>query len=154
MPLKNKKGVTLVEVLISISLLSALLVGLVGAFFISKNGTQTARHKMVAMGHIRNYIAQEVKAGFLGGYVAGNYYVTVSSNTPVSVVIDDRGTTGTSDDLNGTITPSPYPATVVTLGTSPKTSQYKTIGFIVQWSEGSPARTYRERAMAYVADHK
>lgn len=153
----NNRGLSLVEALISIVLVSVLLMGILGAFIISRLGVDRAKHRMMAMNTVREYMEQEIKSGYLGGYVDGDYYVTVSSSNPVTFTIDDNSTTDPADDLTGTITPDPYPATTYTIGTSPKTARYKKIGFVVSWNEklfgGSALPTSYERAAAYVAEH-
>lgn len=148
-----RRGVTLVESLISILLLSTLLVSVIGVFYISKLSTSRAKHRFIAMNIAKQNMESEIQAGFHEGQVDIDYYTTVVSATPVSVTIDDRGTTGTSDDLVGTIRPSPYPATIDTIGTS----RTKTIGFVVQWTEdvfgsGTP-QTCTERVVTHVAEH-
>lgn len=160
----NKKGLSLVEALISIALVSVLLAGILGAFIISRLGVDRAKHRMMAMNTIRQYMEQEIKAGFLGGFgakpgggVDTDYYLTVDSSTPATFTIDDMGTASTADDLTGTIAPDPYPATTYEQGIPPTSCRYKKIGFVVQWDEklfGGPSLpTSRERAAAYVADH-
>src|SRR3989338_1404295 len=123
---KKSDGLTLIESLISIALLSVLLVSILGAFFVSKLSTLRARHRIAAMNTIREYMEQETRAGYLGGYVDGDFYVMASSSNPISITIDDRGTADTSDDIVGTIKPSPYPAATAAIDTI----SYKTIGFI------------------------
>lgn len=154
----KRKGVTLVETLISILLVSALLVGVLGAYFISMLSTAHARHRMTAMNILHEHIEQEIRAGYDGGNDGdADYYVTTVSGDPVSVTIDDRGTTDTSDDLNGTITPSPYfPNNIENADGSPINRSgvpYKIIGFVVQWTEDYTSTTCTERAASYVAYH-
>jgi type II secretory pathway pseudopilin PulG len=155
--LSNKKGMSLVEALMSIVLISVLLIAILGAFIISRLGVDRAKHRMMAMNTIRQYMEQEIKAGYLGGYVSGSYYATVSSSDPITFTVDDLGTVSTADDLTGTIRPDPYPATTYTIGTAPKTARYKKLGFVVEWDEklfGGPGLpTSRERTAAYVAEH-
>ena len=158
MVLKNNRGLTLTESLVGIVLLSALLIGTIGAFFISKMSTIRAYHRISAMNILKEYLEQEVKAGFLGGYAEGDYYVTASSAGPMPVIIDDRNTVSTSDDLTGTVRPIPYPGAVTVIGTSPMTHSYKSVGFIVEWNEtegmfgGGSAVSCSERALTYVAE--
>jgi len=158
--LSNKKGMSLVEALMSIVLISILLIGILGAFVISRLGVDRAKHRMMAMNTIRQYMEQEIKAGYLGGFGAKpgggedtDYYLTVDSDTPIEFTIDDTG----ESVLTGTIKPDPYPATTYEEGTSPNSCRYKKVGFVVEWNEklfGSPTLpTSRERAAAYVADH-
>ena len=154
MVLKRRDGLTIVECLVAIVLVSALVTSILGAFFISRLSAERAKHRMVAMNRIRAYMEQEIKAGFLGGYPGQNYYVSVLSGDPEPVIIDDRGTPGTSDDLNGTITPDPYPATAYTAGTEPNICRYKKIGFVVAWTEELFGQICRERAATYVTEHK
>ena len=157
MPLNRKNGLTFVEALVSMALVSTLLVSVLGALIISRLGVDRAKHRMMAMNTIRAYMEQEIKAGYLGGYVSGNYYVSVSSSNPITFTIDDNGTSTTADDLTGTIKADPYPAQTYEEGTSPNTCRYKKIGFVVEWTEkqfgGGNMPTSRERAATYVADH-
>lgn len=155
----DKKGMSLIEALISICLISALSVSILGAFIISRLGVDRAKHRMMAMNTIRQYMEQEIRAGYLGGFGAKpgggddtDYYLTVDSNTPIVFTIDDTGTS----PLTGTIKADPYPATTYEEGTSPNSCRYKKVGFVVEWNEklfGSSIPTSRERAAAYVADH-
>jgi len=151
---------TLVEALISICLISVLLLGIMGAFIISRLGVDRAKHRMMAMNTIRQYMEQEIKAGYLGGFgakpgggVDTDYYLTVDSSGAISFTIDDTGTSV----LTGTIRPDPYPAGTYEEGTAPDSCRYKKVGFVVEWKEelfgGTSLPTSRERAAAYVADH-
>jgi len=155
--MSNTRGLTLVEALISILLISVLLVGILGAFVVARLGVDRAKHRMMAMNTIRQYMEQEIRAGYLGGFgarddesVDEDYYLTVDSASSASFTIDDTG----SSTLQGTIRPDPYPAETYEIGTSPDSCRYKKIGFVVEWDEtlsGGSAST--ERAIAYVADH-
>lgn len=160
MRLNNRKGLSLVEALISIALISALLMGILGAFIISRLGVDRAKHRMMAMNKIRQYMEQEIKAGYLGGFGAKpgggddtDYYFTVDSSSPITFVIDDSG----SSVLEGTIKPEPYPAETFERGTDPDVCRYKKVGFVIEWQEklfGGPTLPIsRERTAAYVADH-
>lgn len=156
----GRKGLSLVEALISMALIGALLVGILGTFIISRLGVDRAKHRMMAMNKIREYMEQEIKAGYLGGFGAKpgggediDYYLTVDSADPISFVIDSSGT----QVLSGTIRPDPYPAETYEQGVEPDICRYKKVGFVVEWDEelfGGPALpTSRERTAAYVADH-
>lgn len=143
-----KRGLTLIEALVSITIVASLVVGILGTFFISRLGAERAKHRIAAMNKLREYMEQEICAGYLGGSVDGDYYMTVSSSSTVNFTVDDRGTSGTSDDLVGTITPNPYPAPTATIGAF----RYKTIGFVAQWNEDTSS-TCRERVATHVAEH-
>ena len=164
----STKGITLIENLIAIVLISTLMIGILGAFIISRLGVDRAKHRMMAMNTIRQYMEQEIRAGFLGGFgarqngtVDADYYVTVDSGNPITFTIDDNGTPSTADDLTGTIMPDPYSVTdpdyIYEEGTVPNSCRYKKVGFVVEWQEklfgGPTLPTSRERAAAYVADH-
>jgi len=160
MHLKNRKGLSLVEALISMALIGALLVGILGTFIISRLGVERAKHRMMAMNKIREYMEQEIKAGYLGGFGAKpsgeedtDYYLTVDSASPATFVIDSSGT----KPLTGTIRPDPYPAQTFEQGISPNICRYKKVGFVVEWNEelfgGPTLPVSRERTAAYVADH-
>jgi len=138
---KDRSGVTLVESLVSIFLVSVLLVGVLGAFFISRMGTLHAQHRIAAMNILKEYMEQEVMQGYDGGSDGeADYYFRAASANPIPVSIDG---------LTGSITPDPYPAELLT--------GYKIIGFVVQWNEDAfgpgahPACS--ERALTYIADH-
>lgn len=151
--MKKRSALTLIESLISMALLSVLLVSILGAFFISRMSTLRAKHRITAMDIIRGYMETEIKAGYLGGYVDGDSYAMVSSSSAIAVTIDDRGTADASDDLSGTIKPSPYPASIQTIDTV----SYKTIGFVAEWNEDvfgtGPAPACSEKAVTYVSEH-
>lgn len=158
MTLKNCKGLTLTESIMSIFLLSVLIVGLLGAFFISRMGTLHAIHRMKAINILKDYLEQEVMYGYSGGEDdEADYYETVVSSSPVNVVIDDRNTPDTSDDLTGTITADPYPAQQVVVGSGPSEVEYKINGFIVTWADDTPGPgtppVCNERAVTYIANH-
>ena len=173
------RGLTLIEALISTLLVSVLLVGILGAFIISRLGVDRAKHRMMAMNKIRAHMEQEIKAGYLGGFgaradgtVDTDYYLTVDSGASVSFIIDDMNTASTADDLIGTIRPDPWSDGadryyfkdgdgVIYTGEPPagsghKYGEFKKIGFVVEWTEkqfGGTMPTSRERAAAYVAKH-
>jgi hypothetical protein len=143
--------------MVAMLLVSFLLFCVLGSFVLARLAEDRAKHRMQAMNKIREYMEQEVKAGYLGGYAKGDYYVTVSSAATADFTIDDMGTVSPSDDLVGTIKPDPYPGSVYTTGTAPKTARYKLVGFVVEWQEklfgGASMPVSRERAAAYVAEH-
>ncbi len=148
MAAKNIKGITLIENLIAILLVSALLIGVMGAFFISKVGTSRSKHRMVAMNLIKEYTEQEIAAGYDGGAGSG-YYVTVSSAAGNSVTIDDN--------VQGAIAPDPYyPNNIEDAAGDPLIYSgvpYKVIGFIVTWNEPATGHVCTERAVVYVSYH-
>lgn len=155
--MSNTRGLTLVEALISILLVSVLLIGILGAFVVARLSVDRAKHRVMAMNTIRQYMEQEIKAGFLGGFgvrddgsVDTDYYLTVDSGNSSDFTIDDTG----SSVLRGRLKPDPYPAETYEIGTSPNSCRYKKIGFVVEWDEKlSGGADSTERAVAYVADH-
>lgn len=159
MYLTGKKGVSLVEGLISIFLLSALIVGVLGAFFVSNLSTSIAKHRITAMSVLKDYLEREIMAGYDGGDDGeADYYATVTSATPITVTIDDRGTAGdASDDLVGTLTPTPYfPDNMQDAGGNPLVQSgvpYKIVGFVINWTEDMTGNACSERATSYVVYH-
>lgn len=139
MSLKNKKGVTLVENLIAISLLSIIVVSSLGGFIVAKLGSVRAKHRMAAMSLVKEYMEKEISAGYYFGQ-----YQTFESSDPA---------TRTIDGIDYTITPLPYPATDATEGSV----NYKMVGFRVTWTEalydqvGSVACS--EQSATYIARH-
>jgi type II secretory pathway pseudopilin PulG len=137
MRIKNKAGVTLIENLVSIVLLSIVVIATIGGFVIAKTGATRAQHRTVAMGLIREYMNKEISSG----YYYGQYY-TFSSGTAV---------TSTIDGITYSTTPEPYPAT----DNSEGSMHYKTVGFCVRWDEplygGTGSVQCSERAATYIA---
>ena len=167
---KRRKGVTLIESLISIVILSALLVSMLGAFFISRLGTEHAKHRLAAMNILREFVEYELRFGYDGINDGDGFANTLikdddANGEPdlINVVIDDRTTADTADDIVGTITPEPYfPYNLEDAGGSllyyPSTGfNYKIIGFVVRWTEnvfgGGTGLQMSERLAAYVAKH-
>jgi len=166
---KNSRGVTLVETLTSIVLLSILLCSILGAFFVSKLSTAHARHRVSAMNILRSYIDYELAYGYDGvsdGDGFANPLVVSTDGTnpdPITVTIDDRGTVDTSDDLTGTVTAEPYfprnleDASGELYYYREGAYNYKIIGFNIQWNEDFFGRgqgfVCRERSSVYVARH-
>ncbi len=144
MRIENRNGLTLVESLIAIFLLTTLLVSILGAFFISKLSASHAKHRLAAMNILREYIEQEIEAGYDGGNDAeADYYITVTSADPVTRVVDGKAFS---------IKPDPYyPDNVEGLvyGTVP----YKIVGFVVTWAEDVTGQVCSERAVTYVTYH-
>lgn len=144
--------------MISILLVSTLLVGLLGTFFISKVTTSRARHRMAAMNILKEYIEREVAADYDGGSDGeSDYYVTVISAAPVAVTIDDRSTPDDSDNLVGAIVADPYyPDNTENEDGSPISYDgvpYKIIGFIVTWNEDLTNQACSESAHTYLSYH-
>lgn len=131
----NDRGLTLVESLVSIVLISVLLVGILGAFYISKVGTVHARHRMTAMSLVREYLEKEISLGY--------YFGIYNQSASVSITIDG---------VTYTITPDPATPVVSQEGGV----SYKLIGFNVTWDEpryGGGNIICSERAVTHVAQH-
>jgi len=160
MHLKNKKGLTLIETLVSIGLLSVLVFSIMGAFYVSMGSTGRAKHRLTAMNVVRGFMEQEMRLGYDGGEL-DDYYATVTSGTAVPVTIDDRGTVNTSDDLMGALTCDPlYPNNIMnSVGAlfNFDGTRYKIIGFVVTWTDNSfgvgQSAVCSERAVTYVCEH-
>lgn len=156
---KVNSGLTLVESVVSIFIVTSLLVGLLSTFYISKSSALSAKHRMAAMNIIKEHMEREIKAGYDGGGddLEADFYTTVSSADPVQVTIDNRGTASVSDDLFGTIIPDPYQpdnidnpdGSLMTYNNIP----YKIIGFIVTWTEDRTGQVCTERAYCHVSLH-
>ena len=116
---------TLVEALISICLISALSISILGAFIISRLTVDRAKHRMMAMNTIRQYMEQEIKNGFwVESGEDTDYYLTVDSSSSIEFTIDDTG----ASVLKGRIKPDPFPADTYTEGTDPNICHYKKKG--------------------------
>lgn len=137
---KKKMGITLIENLVTIVLLSVLVMTTIGGFVVAKTGAIRAKHRTIAMGLIKEYMEKEV----LSGYYFGQYS-TFTSATAVTTAIDG---------ITYSITPDPYPAGV---GSGEALDSYKIIGFRVIWDEpiygniGSVSCS--ERTGTYVVRH-
>ncbi len=136
---KRKTGITLMENMVTIILLSVLVMTTIGGFIVAKTGAIRAKHRTIAMSIVKEYMETEV----LNGYYFGQYF-TFTSNAAVTTTIDG---------VTYSITPDPYPANGGTEGGIP----YKIIGFRVMWDEpiygniGSVSCS--ERTGTYVAKH-
>lgn len=154
-------GLTLVESVISIFMLTILLVGLMSTFYIAKTSGQHAKHRMNAMNILKWYMEQEIQeinhAYDRGSENEADFYATVTSADPVQVIIDDRGTADAYDDLIGTIKPDPYfPNNIENPDGSPIAYigvPYKIVGFVVTWTEDRTGQVCTERAVTYVSFH-
>lgn len=135
----KKRGITIVENLVAIALLTTLVIITIGSFVIAKMGAIRASHRIVAKGLIREYMEKEIANGYYFGQ-----YITFASGTAATTTIEG---------ITYSVTPEPYPATDNTEGGR----HYKTIGFRVQWNEpiygqvGSVSCS--ERAATYTAQH-
>jgi len=160
MRLKNIKGLTLIETLISIGLLSVLVFSIMGAFYVSMGSTGRAKHRLAAMNVIRSFMEQEMRLGYNGGEL-DDYYATVTSGTSVPVTIDDRGTASAADDVMGALACDPlYPSNIMNgVGAlfNFDGTRYKIIGFVVTWTDDSfgagQGAVCSERAVTYVCEH-
>ncbi len=136
---KKKMGITLIENLVTIVLLSVLVMTTIGGFIVAKTGAIRAKHRTIAMGLVKEYMEKEVSSGYYFGQ-----YSTFTSGTAVTTAIDG---------ITYSVTPDPYPAGSGTEGGI----FYKIIGFRVMWGEpiygniGSVSCS--ERAGTYVAKH-
>lgn len=158
--MSDRRGLTLVESLVSILLLGAFLSGFLGAFFISRLSTARAQHKIIAMNIIKDYMEREMSAGFPGGEDGdGDHYVTLDSPDPLTVT---PSVAVTIDGRTYTLRPDPYypdnvedPVTHLPL--TYQNTNYKITGFTVSWNEdllgGAVGPACTERAAAYIFDH-
>ncbi len=62
----NRRGITLVECLISIILIGTLLGCILGAFFISRSAASKTEHRLVAIALLREFMEFETRCGFDG----------------------------------------------------------------------------------------
>lgn len=136
MRIKNERGLTLVESLVSIALISVLLVGVLGAFYVSKTSTMHARHRITAMNLAREYMEKEISLG----YYFGIYFQAAAIVRNV-------------DGVAYTITPDPSVPVIASEGGV----SYKLIGFRVTWEEarygGAGNLQCSERVTTHVAQH-
>ena len=159
----GNKGVTLIEGLVGTLLLSIILLGIMGAYYLSLYTVSQGRHIAVANSTLQSYMNREIQAGYAGGSAGGAYYAasTLAAGPSINVTIDDRGTADTSDDLMGVLTCSPwYPDNIRSaLGGDLRFEvvRYKITGFTVSWVEGAPltgqAHVCSVSAASYVCEH-
>ncbi len=88
------RGVTLIEVIISIFIVAFMLVGMIRFYSLGNIQTTIARHKMMAMNLAQAEI-ENLKNTTYEGIVLSNYPLTQI------VKIDTGETSGTSDDVDG-----------------------------------------------------
>jgi hypothetical protein len=158
----DNKGVTLIENLVGIFLLSTLLIGIIGAYYLSLSTVNRGKHVAMANSILCSYMDLEAQAGYNGGSFDGSYYNTMPLSTLgfVNVTIDDRGTADTSDDIVGTLTCSPWAPLNVqdSLGNTLNFDgvRYKIVGFVLSWVEptiGGQGQPFSVRTASYVCEH-
>lgn len=120
-------------------LISIIVISSLGGFIIAKLGSIRAKHRMVAMSIVKEYMEKEASSGYYYGQ-----YNTFASSSPATTTIDG---------VTYTITPVPYPATDSLEGSI----HYKTVGFRVTWTEtlynqiGSVSCS--EQSVTHIAKH-
>jgi len=120
MKLKEQKGLTFTEALVSIILLSAIVGSVLGAFFIARASTVRAGHRLVAMNLVREWMEKEIANGYgSGGYDAFN---------PAA------DATRVIEGVTYTINEYPDPS-ITSIEGGVGGIPYKTIGFRVTWNE-------------------
>lgn len=120
MKLKERKGLTFTEAMVSVILLSTILGSILGAFFIARASTVRAGHRLIAMNLVREWMEKEIA----NGYGSGGYDVFNSANDGTRVI----------EGMTYTITQYPNPS-VISIEGGVGGIPYKTIGFQVTWSE-------------------
>lgn len=139
-----KKGISLIENLVTIVLVSIIVIATIGGFVVARVGAIRSNHRTIAISILRNYMEQEISNGYFFGQ-----YATFASATPVQITGDGA----VVYDVTYTVTPEPYPPTDNTEGSR----HFKTVGFRVQWNEplwgGAGSVTCSERAATYIAQH-
>jgi len=147
MNLKNNSGLTLVENLVAILLVSTLLIGVMGAFFISRSSISRARHRMTAMSIVREWMEKELAVRG-GGYGSGGY----------EAFNPDTDSTRVVDNVTYTIVRYPEVSPTLYEPAGDLTGiPYTTLGFKVSWQENfyltSGSVTCSEKAVTHVARH-
>lgn len=131
----SRRGITLVECLVTIFLVSTLFGCVLGAFFISRGAAKRTEHRMVAVSLLREFMELETRFGFDGyavrdaddqltaqyidsngdGYFHDDYYGYIRDfNTARGYIFPDAITPGewigpiTIGDLTLKIKPDPY----------------------------------------------
>jgi type II secretory pathway pseudopilin PulG len=140
------KGLTLIESLVSMFLISALLVALLGAFLISRISAVRAKNRHIAAALAREYLEQEIMAGYHDMVSPDDGYNCISSGDPF---------TRSVDGVTFTIAPYPYDPDNWNMLSYGDIS-YKVVGFIVTWTEpllGGAGQECSERTVTYVALH-
>lgn len=124
--MRSDKGLSLVEMLISMSLFVLVWVSLVGSILVGKEAETRSRHKIQA-----TYAAQRVMES-----LRKQSFASIVSQTGGSVTVDTKGTDTAADDLIGTQTINVinYPAT---------NPIYKKVGVTIRWREGGPVGPYQ-----------
>ncbi|MFA5256159.1 MAG: type II secretion system protein [Candidatus Omnitrophota bacterium] len=136
----NRKAVTLVESLVSLTLLTALISCVFGSFYISKLSAARATHKVVAMNLARQYMEKEISKGYNSGS-----YCTFTSSAPVIW-------TDPADGVKYSIAPSPIVAPDLGTVSSTEGTNYKIIGFVVTCYAPSGGVESTERVVTCIAD--
>ena len=140
--LNGKRGFTLVESLVGISLVAIMFISIMGVFEIAVTIVNHAAHRIVAVNLIQQRLENEIAAAVsnpaanLGRYNVNDPFVSVVDNVTYTIT---------------PATPAPNPVTITTMGVAPNAARYETIGFTVQWNENGVSQT--EKLAVQVADH-
>jgi type II secretory pathway pseudopilin PulG len=147
---RGKKALTIIESLVSITLLSIFVLGLVGSFFIAKSGASKARHRHMVMNLLDEWMGIEARAGYDGGSgQEADYYANplVTSPDPVPVTVGD---------VTVNIQPDPYYPNNIENSDGSQIAYhgvpYKIVGFIATWTEPG-GQTCSERVVTHVSYH-
>ena len=89
--MRNKKGVTFIEIMISALILSISIGGMLTTFVMGRVSVAKAKHRIEAF----NLIQEKVEA------IRDTSYASIANESPASVTIDNAGTAATTDDLTG-----------------------------------------------------
>ena len=136
----NEKGISLVEVLVSIFLLALVLTSLTKIYYYANSQINISRHKTMAINLMQANFENLLSLSFLG--INTSDYPVISN-----VTIDPGASAATSDDVTGTMTTQ-----LVNLNTD---EGYKFIT-TTTWDEsyGLPGRTLTEVAELLLTDHE
>jgi len=150
----KKRGITIVENLVTLVLLAVIVMATIGSFVIAKMGAVRANHKAVAMDLIREYLGKEMIT-LRGPWNGGEYAM-------------EETTIRNIDGIKYTIVPDPciwgdpIYGIKYTEGTGNDAKDYKIIGFRVQWDEPLRGKAgtgqsgygkYSEKAVVSIAKH-
>lgn len=132
--IKNTRGVTFTEVIVSLLLLGITIGAVIGAFVMGSMSTARVKHRITAINLAREKIEIVRAVDFAGiPAQAGTENITI-----------DAGSASSGDELTGQ-------RTTAVLDVSGSAKEYK-ITVSVSWTENAASNTLQERIITLISD--
>ena len=140
--LKRKKGITMMESVVSILIIGIATGGILGAFIVGRYSAERAKHRIAAINAINAKLEDIMSFTFF------TYISVVETNFPAqAIILDQRDPGDADDDLTGNMT-----ITITDMDAGLGINGYKKVLVSVTWTERGwgGSRVLSESAITYV----